>query len=128
MTRTKQDYINLLDETVNYYAEDSSRRATDDLDGCQYLTEEGSMCAVGRCINQDMMDYKQYNNGISVDTLIGKLTDNVFKEEYQGYDIKFWALLQNLHDDGCNWNENGLTEDSKYDILLTKKYIDEKFV
>lgn len=125
MERTEQDYQNLLDETVNYYKEDLSRRATY-FDGilvessCLYKTSEGRMCAVGRCLDQDVMDYEKYNEETSADSLIEELTDKVFREEYQGFDSYFWQDLQNLHDVDGYWNKDQLSDKgvAHYDFIV----------
>lgn len=127
MKRTEQDYQNVLDETVNFYKEDLSRRATffDKIieeTSCLYKTPDGRMCAVGRCLNQDVMNYEKYNQETSVDSLIEDLTDKVFREEYQGFDTNFWQDLQNLHDLDNNWNKDQLSDRGtiSYDIIVGK--------
>jgi hypothetical protein len=111
MNRTQQDYYNLLEETINYYSENISKRAsTDDFaSGCLYRTEDGRMCAVGRCLNQDLFDYEEFNTETPVVDISDYLEEWLL-EEYQGFDIDFWADLQTLHDIKEHWENKGLSK------------------
>jgi hypothetical protein len=108
--KTKTEIIN---ETAAYYSEDTSRRALSinkdgSIAGCKYLTDDGRMCAVGRCFTENGLE-KFGNHG-------GYYNMNMlplFKEDYQIYDDYFWSDLQRLHDNAYNWNKEGLTEVGK---------------
>lgn len=118
--KTKKE---IIDETVAFYSEDTSRRATNiELIGgisfprCKYLTEDGRMCAVGRCLIPDGK-IRNYGNDYSYEIAMctsGQITnlEEILKPEYRGHDIGFWRDLQNFHDDNENafWNEDGITE------------------
>lgn len=106
MQKTIEEIVN---ETLAYYEEDPRRRAVT-LEGCEYLTEDGRMCAVGRCLHgdADARTLKNYasciyrsNAGLPSrshyrDPLI---LDDLLKEEYRGHPVAFWDSLQRLHDD-----------------------------
>jgi len=120
MPKTK---LEIIEETEQYYS-DASKRGGIYREGdpnnlrCKYITPDGKMCAVGRC----MIAPKDYGTGVcgivynhnirygSVDEL-----DELLKEEYRGHDIGFWESLQMLHDinvhfkDGT-WSDWGLAE------------------
>lgn len=100
----------IIDETVKYYSEDPSRRAYVDGLGCQYLTENGRMCAVGRCLENVEEVAKYYNLGYLVDDIHEAYLK--FKPQYQGLNKSFWHDLQSLHDPDSHWNSKygGLTQ------------------
>lgn len=116
--KTKLEIIN---ETVEYYSVDPvGRRGTIGVDTrmCRYKTNNGKMCAAGRC----MIDPP----GEAETEYIGAFTDEVFKEEYRGHDMAFWVDLQTLHDDPEYWNEKGLTNPGKaYLEVLLSLYADK---
>ena len=112
--------IELIDQTVEYYkTHDRGLTKT----GCGYLTDEGSMCAVGRCLSQyGLENYGQFPRG--VDSLICSMIDDsnaptlCFKPEYHNLiDSPLFCYLQRLHDDTRNWNKtkngNDLTTKGK---------------
>lgn len=98
--KTKQQ---ILKETFDYYNEDPTRRAKSD-GRCQYLDNQGRMCAFGRCeIDPPLSD------GIS-DSVIDRFDSNeddmsdCLKEEYRGHSSNFWMDLQVFHDTDYNWD------------------------
>ena len=94
----------IIDETVAYYSEDPPGRRGVSLYGfCVFLTSDGKMCAVGRCMIAPEV------NGVIVDDR--ERLDNRLKPEYRGHDKEFWRSLQIFHDDFWSWNEEGLTKD-----------------
>ena len=129
MKRTKQNYIDLLDETVNYYKSDPSNRAISYSGACMYYMN-GKMCAVGRCLidpkNIEKISSKEKDSS-SIKTLltsnkkIKKLNakDKLFKPKYTDFNLHFWEDLQDLHDDSNNWTENTLSHEGHlvYDLI-----------
>tara|TARA_Y100000401_G_C8224713_1_gene175093 strand:- start:229 stop:642 length:414 start_codon:yes stop_codon:yes gene_type:complete len=111
--------LELLEDTVKYYSEDTSRRAVVNNNECMYTTKEGQHCAVGRWL-QDYYKTTGWidNEGCSVDDLLGETgtikqpyrTDELFVEEVQHIPRWFWMDLQSLHDNNAFWDEDGLTE------------------
>lgn len=126
MLRTKQEYINLLEETVSYYAEDVSRRSVNkDSEMCSYININGNKCAVGRCLQNYTSRFEYW----SVDKRIGEnflISDLDFKERYQNFDRNFWVDLQLLHDKAINWLSNGLSEEGTKFVSLIKKKIEKE--
>lgn len=102
--------VEIIDETVKYYSEDLSRRAYVPGLGCQYLTDDGRMCAVGRCLENVKEIAKYYNCGYVVDSIHESNLN--FKPQYQGLTKDFWTDLQSLHDPDRYWNSKygGLTQ------------------
>lgn len=105
--------IEIINETVSVYS--ATSRAID-IDGCKYLTEDGRMCAVGRClINPGSMKDGAY---FCMDH-----DDSIFKEEYRGRSQEFWQDIQHLHDFRKYWNGQELTEaGATYVRTLIDKY------
>jgi hypothetical protein len=111
MTRkTKKE---IIDETAHYYTEDVSRRAIEPGygggDKCKYLTSNGKMCAVGRC----MVDPSEKMTGTADryrrEEFSGWSTvEDDLRDEYKGHPIEFWSDLQTLHDRGAYWGPHGL--------------------
>ena len=112
---TKEEIIN---ETVEYY-KDASKRGYNDSNGrCEYLTESGNMCAVGRCLipGSLMMSNSSLGKKMQHCRVSAKEVTNleqILKPEYRGHSSHFWMLLQSLHDtneffDDVTMNEEGL--------------------
>ena len=87
-------------ETVEYYR--THKRALDVNDVCKYLTEEGDMCAFGRCVINPSALIEGYYVPAQVDI------EQILKTEYQGHDVDFWWELQRFHDVECHWTANEL--------------------
>jgi len=109
--------LEIIEETATYYSEDTSRRASTN-GMCEYLTLDGRMCAVGRCL----IDPGAVVGG-GAEAILGENgADKLLKEEYRGHDVNFWVYLQLFHD-GNYWDENGLTEKGKEFLqMLKEKY------
>lgn len=133
--RTKQDYLDMLENTVNYYSEDTTRRATSSdygLNSCVYISKDGKNCAVGRWINYDNFSVEDHNDGhafldlIKIDDKTGyQYTDEeLFVPEAQGFYYRFWADLQDLHDANENWNKSGLTDVGKLNADKIKERLE----
>ena len=101
----------IIDETVEYYSADVSRRAVDHRGSCFYRTPSGKSCAVGRCLDPEK--YQPKMETIDAYENIRKFSDAIFKPEYQGHERDFWNDLQKLHDRFEFWNDEGLTGDGE---------------
>lgn len=112
----------IIEETAKFYT--SKNRSYDaETQNCYYIADDGKRCAVGRCIKDDKVELAQTRLGddaVVVDNFIQ--IKQLFKPEYKGHDVTFWASLQHFHDQSCNWNENGMTDQGKveYNRLLAK--------
>lgn len=92
----------IIDETVEYYK--THARGMNEQRSCEYKTDEGHMCAVGRCLTDDGHAQISYQNSL-VEDIIN--LDTLLKPQYKGYDLAFWQNLQRLHDDDNYWEEIG---------------------
>lgn len=122
---TKLEIINMVANHYNSYNRGMGHH------GCNYRTDDGKMCAVGMCMNDEAMDeYGDYVGSIS--EISGKIInrggylDSIFKEEYRGHDVDFWDDLQRLHDHSSFWSDEGLSEAGEKEVeALIKEYIDD---
>lgn len=102
--------IEIIQETVAYYSEDPSRRGTDRQGNfCAYLTEEGNMCAVGRCMISPSTQMAGSIRTLSRDDAPVILEEEL-KPEYRGHVPSFWSNLQDLHDRRFHWTDTGLSK------------------
>ena len=134
MAKYKKSYLKLLQETVDYYSKDTSRRglnegSNEDSNGskCVYLSPiSGNMCAVGRCMTEESVKKlggaNVTANGIVSELNINEL-DDVIQPKYRGYHIQFWLEMQHLHDSNYNWDSKGLTESGERCVESIKRKI-----
>lgn len=148
--KNKLTYLDVLEETVNYYTKDPSRRAHDEkLKVCSYYTNDGKMCAVGRCMLNPKIfqeagagDFNHLltyiplpGNSINEKSIIERRDDcetevddailisRILKNKYEHLnDKEFWNRLQLLHDSGKLWCQTGLTEKGKDHYNLLKVF------
>lgn len=124
----KQRMLKVLNETLEYYEGNPELRAVNVAEGCDYFLN-GKMCAVGRCL-VDAESFQSYINDINCNSTVKDLyyhfkeenSELPFKEEYKGLTIRFWSMLQRLHDKEKYWNGDKLSEverKSFVDIIKT---------
>lgn len=119
--------IEIINETISYYSEDVNRRGLSKTGNCVYLSEDGTMCAVGRCLKEPEK-FRNLEEEINILLREGKThnINDLLKEKYTGHNQLFWEDLQMLHDNNYYWNSDGLTNGgkSKTEELL-EKYADK---
>lgn len=112
--------VELLNETKDFYSEDTSRRAVvshhDNSRGCYYSTTDGRHCAIGRKLPKELLaELRQ--QVLSVCNLLEQRpeVDAIFDLPKQ-----FLVWLQDFHDDDRSWDEEGLTPygENRYAYLL----------
>ena len=95
--------LELIDETIDFYGADpKGRRARNWLGCCEYITRDGKMCAIGRCLENN---FRRQAWACSFCYVLTKM-----KPEYRIDDFTFWTNLQRLHDIHDYWDEKGLTK------------------
>jgi hypothetical protein len=112
----------IVRETVAFYTS-KNRAAVEtvhpDHNHCVYLTDEGKMCAVSRCMTKKglkrVLVSHPKSNACDLDDGFDGI-DKVLKKKYHGQNISFWANLQRLHDNKNWWDENGITEKGKAQV------------
>jgi hypothetical protein len=115
--------LELLEDTVKYYSEDTSRRAVVKLKSgateCMYTTDDGQHCAVGRWLQPSYQNTGWTDNDkCSADDLLNGCNvndyryeaDDLFVEGVRHIPAWFWMDLQQLHDNNVFWDKDGLTE------------------
>jgi hypothetical protein len=101
--------LEILEETVQYYSEDVSRRSVClETDRCRYNGPDGKLCAAARMMTKEALHLKNIEN-YSMTCLIDTYGIEILKPEYVVLDTEFYDSIQKLHDDIVNWDENGLT-------------------
>lgn len=104
---TREEF--LLD-TIKYYSEDTSRRCVSE-GRCTYspkaLNKNSKGCAIGRWLDKELQLKLDTFEESSVQS--GKVFDKLPKW-MQGMGIYFLQHVQDLHDNGNNWNESGLSQ------------------
>ena len=120
--------LEIIKETYEFYNLNPSQRAIAPSNNrCEYITEDGRMCAVGRClVNPLKFDNRSINDDVFASCInSSKFSKKVlknFKAEYQLNDPEFWYDLQQFHDTVANWTTNGITVTGKlnYNDLIEK--------
>lgn len=100
-------------ETKKFYDKHPEKRGKIVGSGCVYVCSTGN-CAVGRVLTSKVLSSKefieQYNCSTSVSTIIEIFGIEAFKPSYRIIGLWFWSDLQDFHDNGLNWDSNGITE------------------
>jgi len=102
--------IDIINETVEYY-KTNPRGKSDNSAGCDYLTPEGYMCAVGRCLKKkvrnSLTDF--YGDAEALMEEKGRSSlDSLLLNKYKNHSTLFWMDLQFLHDAGNFWDKNNV--------------------
>jgi hypothetical protein len=129
MKQPKLTPLQIVDETVKYYAKDRTRRAIEHK-MCQYNSKDGQHCAVGRCLlpKYQKLGTELKGNSQDVNTFAlahGVRFDKMLQMKYRGQPKAFWEVLQNFHDTDQYFykNKNGLTKKGLAEIKELKKLI-----
>ena len=122
----KKTEIDIINETVEYYK--TNPRGISEA-SCEYITDEGAMCAVGRCLKNISKLKKQLVYVGDVFSLSEHFDGKIpFKKKYEEPSILFWKDLQQFHDEGSYWitdenSNNTLSELGKKELeRLLNKY------
>ena len=109
----QQKMQEVLKDTVDYYREDpEGRRAVDDSGDCEYTTDDGRHCAIGRYMRPEFQTTEFHeNHGVGVNGL-SSYVDYYLVHEVRGLDMDFWRDLQDIHDTISYWYESDNDEGS----------------
>lgn len=125
--KEKMSYLEVLEETINFYSTDPlNRRSVDNYGGCFY-TFDGKNCAFGRYIdNVDSFIEKNPNyNGETAQSIINTFGMDIMKEEVRDLtNIYFWIKLQVLHDEKTYWDKDNINKDGIEYVNEIKQYIE----
>ncbi len=105
----KQLMQEFLDETVQYYSEDTNRRCVSKGGYCYYNPRQAGKvgvsqgCAIGRVMSSSQKRYV-------VNQSVANIEPKYMPKSLINFPKRFLVSMQNLHDLATNWDENGLTE------------------
>lgn len=121
----KEKMVEVLKDTVQFYSKDPSRRART-LNGCEYFTSDGKMCAVGRYIKdakglQQLINKDAEQIKLQSFSSVSHLPGAELKEGLEEIPFYFWSTLQGIHDSCKNWDEQGLTAEGADRVRLAIK-------
>lgn len=101
----KENRLTFLEDMVNYYSEDPSRRGVTEEGLCSYRTSDDKTCAIGRYIPDDQYSTDMEEASVRAFYVYPKLPIGVL---CLGFD--FLGEVQSLHDVDWHWHSRGLTE------------------
>tara|TARA_R110000822_G_C14954061_1_gene455347 strand:- start:75 stop:461 length:387 start_codon:yes stop_codon:yes gene_type:complete len=101
----------IINETVDFYAQDPDARRSMDGNDCLFQNSEGARCAMGRCMTEKgIKDVLSEDKNQAYSTDLKNPLDYYLRKRYRGKPLDLWDDLQDLHDTPDNWDEKGLTE------------------
>jgi len=109
--------LELLEDTIKYYSENTERRCTDNR-GCFYSPitigkeniSEG--CAIGRHLDKDFALKIDKLDGDRLSVMLEKEENkNKFPDWMLKMNPSFLSEIQGLHDAKSHWDKNGLTQE-----------------
>ena len=110
-SKEKELMLEVLEDTIKFYSEDTNRRSREIVGGVNFCTyenkENGNKCAVGRLLNKQ--DLAMIENKAYKDLSIYSVYDYLTTEKVKSLPVKFWSRLQEFHDNDSNWSLKGLT-------------------
>ena len=113
----EQQRKEFLEETVQFYSEDVTRRATDGYH-CMYRTEDGRKCAIGRHISDD-----KYTSRMEENSCVSNIVFYSLPQEIQDLGQDFLSHIQSLHDGDENWGkEKGLSPIGEGKVNYIRKH------
>jgi hypothetical protein len=117
----KTEMLKLLEDTIQFYSEDVSRRSVKDNGRgghiC-YYSHNRKKCAIGRLLTPEELEWWAQ----VAENKFAELENSSYRHmveicgvpvNLQGFDPVFLTDLQSLHDNDRHWGENGLTEKGK---------------
>lgn len=126
--RTQAEALALLQDEVDFYGADPSRRAvveTDDSPRCYYHAPDGRCCAVGRHLS-DPAEFELRFPGIPVNDVEQSVVGGIrtfLKPEVRGFPIELWNMLQSLHDNSMFWTATGLSDKGQNQVDYIRQRI-----
>lgn len=104
----KYSKVWVLQDTINFYTLEN--RAVDCYEKCQYLTEDGKRCAIGRLLKKGReKDLMECSNSVEAFVQNGQFED-IIPKWMNRLDPTFLKAIQVLHDSPDFWTETGLSK------------------
>lgn len=112
--------LEFIKDTIKFYSEDPSRRASINGVCCYKEPRSGNRCAVGRCM-LDITPAERFHGPVY--DLITHFGKEVLKPEYRDISVDVLRSCQIWHDYSIHFTTTGLTEiGQKRANFLIKKY------
>ena len=106
-----------IDEKLQYYIDDPSRRAVDDDGNCFYRSPEGKQCIIGSCIPETVYERSMENKTLENNEVQEKLPVEILN-----LGIDFLAEVQLFHDNNYYWTDSGLSESGINQLETIKRH------
>ena len=125
MNKVQKQMLEVLEETKNFYSQDTSRRATQQTSSglvCNYQTPNGNRCGVSRYLKDGFLEAhpEVVEDNPRASALISEYGAPMkLLNEYPN----FWGMIQSFHDCRYNWDGEGLTERGEVKYRLIKQRI-----
>ena len=105
-SNNNMNHTQFLEDFVDTYVADPSKRAITETGVCQYLMDDGRKCAIGRHILPGT-----YNKTCENQSAYGLVMNNpsMFPDWMSKLNKSFINSVQSLHDGTLFWDDNGLT-------------------
>ena len=110
--------LEIIQDFVDNFVKNPSNRAQDCYGNSCYLNDEGKNCAIGRWFTEDAFERLTgyIRPGIDDTKLSGRdadrnslVYDDFLVDEVHGHHLRFWKLLEALHDTDHFWSSDGIT-------------------
>jgi len=112
----EKDMYDILNSTISFYSDDTSRRAIDEVTGAPvYCTIDGKRDAVARLLPESVFLergelYDDFNDAVVTGAVDGQVVARVVRKYHPRIPSEFWVDLQSFHDNNENWNKIGITK------------------
>lgn len=115
--------LQIIEDMVEYYSADPTRRGIGINGACVYLSEAGNMCGVGRHMNEPLKTMRGACDNLYLKDSPTAVTilDSVLKDESKGHSSGFWRHIQMFHDAHHYWKSDGLTAAGVSALVVLKR-------
>ena len=109
--------LEILEENRAAYSNPANRAINNDY-GCEYLTEDGRMCGIGRCMKEPGLFHGFIHclslkaNYLDADPSV-VFSDRLLKPKYHGHSMEFWNSIQMWHDSNDNFTKTEISEEGE---------------
>jgi len=112
------NHTEFLQDFIDTYVADPSKRAATKTGTCQYLTEDGRKCAIGRHILPGTYNERCETRGVSL--VLCEMSE-MFPDWMKKLNRKFLAQIQIFHDNNRFWNNCGLSPNGSHALRILKR-------
>lgn len=120
-TVTKEEMIALVDDTVNFFAEDPrNRRSYDEQGYCMYQSPSGRCCAIGRMLPESVRQNLLRSDNTAPIRRLKIIHPNL---DIWKYHVEFLGSLQHIHDRNDYWSKRGMTRLGRSRVAELKRKV-----